>query len=58
MLVLATKGQETKRGKEKRRVLSEWITAENQCGDFGVWHNDVSYSVADVDGIIAKHLQR
>ena len=53
-----SKGQETRRDKEKRKALSEWIAAVNQCGNYGMWQNDVSYSVADVDGIIAKHLQR
>lgn len=55
-LVLETKGQETRRDKEKRKALSEWICAVNQCGDYGVWHNDVSYNIADVDGIIGKYL--
>ena len=56
MLVLETKGQETRRDKEKRKALSEWIAAVNQCGDYGKWCNDVSYNIADVDGIIAKYL--
>ena len=55
-LVLETKGQETRRDVEKRKSLSEWIAAVNQSGEFGEWHNDVSYNVADVDGIIAKYL--
>lgn len=56
ILVLETKGQETRRDKEKRKALAEWISAVNQSGDYGVWCNDVSYNVADVDGIIAKYL--
>ena len=55
-LVLETKGQETRRGKEKRKALAEWIAAVNQCGEFGIWCNDVSYNVADVDGIIGRHI--
>ncbi len=55
MLVLETKGQETRRDKEKRRALSEWIEAVNACGEYGEWCNDVSYNIADVDGIIAKY---
>lgn len=55
-LVLETKGQETRRDKEKRKALAEWVEAVNNWEDFGVWCNDVSYNVADVDGIIAKHL--
>lgn len=54
-LVLETKGQETRRDKEKRRALAEWVTAVNNHGGFGEWRNDVSYNVADVDGIIEKH---
>ena len=55
-LVLETKGQETRRDKEKRKALAEWVAAVNQCGEFGEWCNDVSYSVADVEGIIVRHL--
>ena len=55
-LVLETKGQETRRDKEKRKALAEWVEAVNALGDFGIWCNDVSYNVADVDGIIKKHL--
>ena len=55
-LVLETKGQEARRDKEKRKALAEWVQAVNNWEDFGVWCNDVSYNVADVDGIIAKHL--
>jgi len=55
-LILETKGQETHRDKEKRRALSEWVKAVNSCNDFGEWCNDVSYNIADVDGIINKYL--
>lgn len=56
MLVLETKGQETRRDKVKREALAEWIEAVNNTGEFGLWFNDVSYDVADVDGIINKYL--
>ena len=56
-LVLETKGQETRRDVEKRKALSEWIEAVNWLGDYGEWCNDVSYNVADVDGLIQKHMQ-
>lgn len=56
-LVLEAKGQETRRDKEKRKALTEWIEAVNTNGEFGVWASDVSYNVADVDGIIEKHLR-
>ena len=45
-----------RRDKEKRKALAEWIETVNSVGEFGVWCNDVSYNVADVDGIIARHL--
>lgn len=57
-LVLETKGQETRKDKEKRKALAEWVEAVNTMGEFGQWCNDVSYSVADVDGIIKKHLKK
>lgn len=56
MLVLETKGQETRRDKEKRKALAEWVQAVNETDEFGTWYNDVSYNVADVDGIVAKYL--
>lgn len=54
VLVLETKGQETRRDIEKRKSLAEWIEAVNGIGEYGEWCNDVSYNVADVDGIINK----
>lgn len=56
ILILETKGQETRRDKEKRKVLSEWVAAVNSLGEYGEWCNDVSYNIADVDGIIAKYI--
>lgn len=56
ILILETKGQETLRDKEKRKALTEWVKAVNNIGGYGTWCNDVSYSVADVDNIIVKHL--
>ena len=55
-LVLETKGQETRRDIEKRKALAEWIDAVNGTGEYGVWCNDVSYNVADVDGIIDRYI--
>jgi len=54
-LVLETKGQETRRDIEKRKALAEWIEAVNGLGDYGEWCCDVSYNVADVDGILKKY---
>lgn len=55
-LVLETKGQETRRDKVKRAALAEWIEAVNNISEFGEWCNDVSYDIADVDGIINKYV--
>ena len=55
-LVLETKGQETRRDRAKRQALAEWIAAVNGLGEYGEWVNDVSFDVADVDGIIAKYV--
>ena len=55
-LILETKGQETRRDKEKRKALAEWVSAVNGLEEFGQWVNDVSYNVADVDGIIQKYV--
>ena len=55
-LILETKGQETRRDKEKRKALSEWVAAVNSLGECGEWCNDVSYNIADVEGIIAKYI--
>jgi type III restriction enzyme len=54
MLVLETKGQKTKQSEAKRKALEEWIRAVNGTGEYGEWYSDVSYNVADVDGIIAQ----
>lgn len=42
--------------KEKRKALSEWVSAVNSLGEYGEWCNDVSYNIADVDGIIARYI--
>lgn len=55
-LVLETKGQMTQPDQEKRRFLGEWIDAVNGLGEYGEWCSDVSFNVADVDGIIAKYI--
>lgn len=56
MLILETKGQETRQDKVKRAALTEWIEAVNNTREYGSWVNDVSYNPADVDGIIAKYV--
>jgi type III restriction enzyme len=55
-LVLETKGQRNQQVDEKRKALEEWTEAVNGLGDYGIWCSDISYNVADVDGIIAKHM--
>jgi DNA modification methylase/superfamily II DNA or RNA helicase len=54
MLILETKGQKSKRTEAKRKALEEWIESVNGTGNYGIWCGDVSYNVADVDGIIAR----
>ena len=58
ILILETKGQETRRDIAKREALAEWIKTVNGLEEFGEWCNDVSYSIADVDGVIKKHLTK
>lgn len=55
-LILETKGRETRKDIEKRKALTEWVKAVNDLAEFGTWCNDVSYNVADVDGIINKYV--
>jgi type III restriction enzyme len=55
-LVLETKGQDSDQNKAKRKALAEWISAVNELGDFGEWCSDVSFNVADVDGIIKRYV--
>lgn len=55
-LVLETKGRMTEKDIAKRKALSTWIEAVNGTGEFGMWCNEVSLNVADVDAIIAKQL--
>lgn len=55
-LVLETKGRMTEKDIAKRKALSTWIEAVNGTGEFGMWCNDVSLNIADVDAIIAKQL--
>jgi type III restriction enzyme len=54
-LVLETKGQDSPLAREKHKALAEWIEAVNTLGDFGEWCSDISFNIADVDGIIEKH---
>ncbi len=55
-LVLETKGQLNEEVEVKRKALEEWIRAVNATKKFGIWESDISYSIKDVDGIIANHL--
>lgn len=57
IFVLETKGQETRRDKEKRKALAEWVEAVNGLSEYGEWCNDVSYNVADVDGMIQRFIE-
>jgi len=53
-LILETKGQDSPEVKVKRAALAEWVEAVNSLKEYGEWCNDISFNVADVDGIIAK----
>ncbi|WP_162504830.1 type III restriction endonuclease subunit R [Treponema endosymbiont of Eucomonympha sp.] len=57
ILVLETKGQDSPIARGKRKALNEWIEAVNSIQDYGVWCSDISFNIADVDGIIEKHLK-
>ena len=56
ILVLETKGKETRADVEKRKALIEWIEAINALREYGEWLQDISYNIADMDGIIAKYI--
>jgi len=53
-LILEVKVQYSDQNREKRKALAEWVDAVNNLGDFGEWCWDVSFNVADLDGIIQK----
>ena len=55
-LVLETKGKQNEDVEKKRKALDEWVQVVNETGKFGHWAHDISYSVKDVDGIIARHV--
>jgi type III restriction enzyme len=52
-LVLETKGQDTQQDRTKREFLDEWVKAVNQHGGFGWWKWEVSFSPADIKGILS-----
>jgi type III restriction enzyme len=56
ILVLETKKQDTPQVQAKRDVLTAWLEAVNNLKDYGLWHSDISFNTADVDGIIEKHI--
>ena len=55
ILVLETKGQDNPQVQAKRNALSEWIEAVNSLKEYGEWRSDISFNIADVDGIIGKY---
>ena len=57
-LLLEVKGQNDDRSKTKRLFLREWIEAVNVHGGFGVWHEAVSYSPGDLNGVLEKLINR
>jgi type III restriction enzyme len=55
ILVLETKGQMSRQMEAKWKALKEWIAAVNGIEDYGDWCCDISFNVADIDGIVAKY---
>ncbi|MDR2435534.1 MAG: hypothetical protein LBD47_13350 [Treponema sp.] len=55
ILVLETKGQDNSLVQKKRRAIAEWVEAVNSLKEYGQWHCDISFNVADIDGIIEKY---
>ena len=56
-LVLEPKGQTNEDVEKKRKALEEWVRVVNDTDSFGRWASDISYSVKDIDGVIARHLK-
>lgn len=62
ILVLETKGQDSPRVQAKYNALECWIKAVNSLTNtstfenFGTWHCEISFNIADIDGIIEKYL--
>jgi type III restriction enzyme len=53
-LVLETKGQDSPQVQAKKAALAEWIETVNSLKEYGQWYSDISFNIADVDGIIEK----
>ena len=56
-LVLETKGQDNPQVQAKKAALVEWVEDVNSLKEYGEWCSDISFNVADVDGIIGKYLK-
>ena len=54
-LILEVKGVDSQQNLAKRQALDEWIQAVNNKGGFGKWAADVSFSPADIPGILMRH---
>lgn len=54
-LILEVKGVDSQQNLAKRQALDEWIQAVNNNGGFGKWAADVSFSPADIPGILMRH---
>lgn len=57
-LILEVKGKDSDREKSKREQLDCWVTAINRQGGFGQWDWDVSFSVNDINDLLAKQASR
>lgn len=58
LLVLETKGKMRPKDVAKREALTKWVEVVNSTKEFGIWHNDISFNTADVDGIIEKYCSK
>ena len=55
-LVLEIKGEVSEQDRAKRSALDAWVKAVNSKGGFGVWAQDVAFEPAQMQDIIARHL--
>jgi type III restriction enzyme len=51
---LETKGQDNPQVQAKRAALADWVETVNSIKEYGEWCSDISFNIADVDGIISK----
>ncbi len=55
-LVLEIKGEDSEQNRAKRAALDAWVLAVNARGGFGVWCWDVAFKPAQLQDILARHV--